>query len=258
MALAHGLKDYLGVARSLAIYRGRPSHARGLRRRYAGCVRPGDLVLDVGAHVGDRIAAFRALGARVVALEPNDLLFRLLEALHGRDPGVRLVKAAAGDRSGEATFRINRANPTVSTLSQSFVEQARDADGWREQAWDAETSVRMVRLDEIVAGEGAPAFVKIDVEGFEAAALSGLTHAPAALSFEITTMARAAGLEAFDRAAALGFDRFRFSEGESHGFSQAAWVAAAEMRRHLAEMPATVNSGDVYCLSPAFDRPLPD
>ena len=30
--------------------------------------RPGDLVFDIGAHVGDRVSSFRRLGARVVAL----------------------------------------------------------------------------------------------------------------------------------------------------------------------------------------------
>ena len=36
-------------------------------RLYAGFVRRGDLVFDIGAHVGDRVASFRRLGARIVA-----------------------------------------------------------------------------------------------------------------------------------------------------------------------------------------------
>jgi len=40
-------------------------------RLYRRFVQPGDLVFDVGAHVGDRIASFRRLGARVVAIEPQ-------------------------------------------------------------------------------------------------------------------------------------------------------------------------------------------
>jgi membrane glycosyltransferase len=42
------------VGRSLRIYHGDPSHRAALDRLYARFVRPGDLVLDVGAHVGDR------------------------------------------------------------------------------------------------------------------------------------------------------------------------------------------------------------
>ena len=58
-------------------------------RLYGQFVRPGDLVFDVGAHVGDRIAAFRRLGARVVAVEPQPALVRTLgcstAATRGRD-----------------------------------------------------------------------------------------------------------------------------------------------------------------------------
>ena len=38
---------------------------------YRRFLRPGDLAFDVGAHVGDRVASFRRLGARVVAVEPQ-------------------------------------------------------------------------------------------------------------------------------------------------------------------------------------------
>ena len=45
-------------------------------RLYGQFVRPGDLVFDIGAHVGDRVASFRRLGARVVAVEPQPALAR--------------------------------------------------------------------------------------------------------------------------------------------------------------------------------------
>lgn len=252
-----GMREAAGIVRSLAVYRGRARHGRGLVRLYRGFVGPGDLVFDVGAHVGDRIAAFRTIGARVVALEPNGRLFPVLRLLHGRDRGVTLVKAAAGPASGRATLRINTKNPTVSTLSDGFVADARDAAGWREQVWDASAEVDVVALDDLVAAHGAPAFVKIDVEGFEAEALAGLTRPPPALSFEITTMARAAGLAALDRAAALGFDRFRLSLGESHSFTDEGWVSAEAMRRRIQTLPDAANSGDVYAVGDGFARPLP-
>lgn len=258
MSLVGRLREAAGIARSLAVYRARPSHARGLVRLYRGFVRPGDLVFDVGAHVGDRIAAFRALGARVVALEPNGRLFAVLSALHGRDRDVTLVRAAAGPSSGRSVLRINRRNPTVSTLSDGFVAGAREADGWRDQSWDASAEVEVVALGDLAGRLGPPAFVKIDVEGFEAEALSGLAAAPPALSFEITTMARAAGLAALDRAVALGFDRYRLSLGESHVFHHPGWIEADAMRAMLRDLPASANSGDVYALHPAFGRAEPD
>lgn len=257
MSVLSAVRDAAGIARSLAVYRARPAHARGLARLYAGFVGPGDLAIDVGAHVGDRIAAFRSLGARVVALEPNPRLHAVLRLLHGRDPGVTLLKAAVGPAEGRATLHLNTRNPTVSTLSDRFVDEARTAEGWRDQSWDAAAEVDVVTLDAVAARFGPPAFVKIDVEGFEAEALAGLTRPPPALSFEITTMARAAGLAALERAAALGFEAFRFSRGESHVLEGAGWSGAEEMRRLIAGLPEAANSGDVYALGPGFDRPRP-
>jgi FkbM family methyltransferase len=240
------LRGWAGVARSVRVYRLDRAHARGLRRFYRGFVGPGDLVFDIGAHAGDRIAAFRALGARVVALEPQRRMMRLLRLLHGRDPGVTLIRAAAGPAEGVATLRVNTANPTVSTLSAAFAETAPAAPGWEGQRWDAAEATPVVTLDGLAARHGAPAFVKIDVEGFEAEALAGLSAPPPALSFEATAAARGAACEALERAAALGYRAFRLSLGESHRWS-GDWVGAGAMARRLAALPHAANSGDVYC-----------
>jgi FkbM family methyltransferase len=240
------ISGWAGVARSVRIYRLDRSHGRGLRRLYRPFVKPGDLAFDVGAHAGDRIAAFRALGARVVAVEPQARMMRLLRLLHGRDPGVTLVAAAAGAAEGTATLRVNTANPTVSTLSTAFAETAPGAPGWEDQRWDAEAATPVTTLDALAARHGAPAFVKIDVEGFEAEALAGLSTPPPALSFEVTAAARAAACAALDRAAALGYRSFRLSLGESHAWC-GDWCGAAAMARRLARFPDEANSADVYC-----------
>ena len=59
-----GLERWLGLVRSLIIY-WRPGRQRGLRELYRPFVGAGDLAFDVGAHLGDRTAAFVALGRRV-------------------------------------------------------------------------------------------------------------------------------------------------------------------------------------------------
>ena len=60
-----------GIGRSLRTYHapGRAALLDGFHRRFLG---PGDLAFDIGAHVGDRAASFRRLGAKVVALEPRE------------------------------------------------------------------------------------------------------------------------------------------------------------------------------------------
>jgi hypothetical protein len=60
-----------GVLRSLRIYYGDRKRRDAMDALYRRFIRPGDLAFDVGAHVGDRVASFRRLGARVVAVEPQ-------------------------------------------------------------------------------------------------------------------------------------------------------------------------------------------
>jgi len=239
------VRTILGLGRSLWTYRVSPSHHQGLVGLYGDFVPRGGLVFDIGAHVGDRVKAFRALGARVVALEPQKPLYRILNVLHGFDRKVTLIRSAAGRAVGEATFQINSANPTVSTLSEEFVAASKGAEGWEGQVWDRTETVAVTTLDTLIEGYGMPDFIKIDVEGFEAEIIDGLSHPVAALSFEIVTMSKAAGLAALDAAVSKGFDRFRMSLGESHTWS-GSWTGAVEMRRIIHNLPAAANSGDVY------------
>ena len=235
-----------GAARSVRIYRLDRRHAAGLRRLYAPFVRRGDLVFDIGAHAGDRVAAFRALGARVVAVEPQRLLARLLAAERLLDRDATVLRCGVGARRGVARMQVNAANPTVSTFAEGFVAAAAGREGWRDQVWSGSADVEIETLDALIARFGRPSFVKIDVEGWEADVLAGLSHPAPALSFEVTTVDRTAALSALEQAARLGYRAFRISYGESHAFA-GPWSGLAAMRARLASMPDAANSADVYC-----------
>jgi FkbM family methyltransferase len=245
-----GMSD---LHRSLAFYYGDPARDAALDAFHARFVTAGDLVLDVGAHVGDRIASFRRLGARVVAVEPQPLCLAALRALYGGDDLVTLVGAACGAEAGRTRLYVNSANPTVSTASPDFVCAADGAGGWEDQVWDGEIDVPMVTADALVAEHGVPAFAKIDVEGFEDAVLAGLSRPVPVLSFEFTTIERAVAQRCLDRAAALGFAGFDVSLGESLEFAFGRWVSAAEVAAYLDGLPHAANAGDVYCVAQRSD-----
>jgi len=234
------------VARSLRLYHD-PARRPALDAWHARLLGPGETAFDLGAHVGDRAASFLRVGAgRVVAVEPQPRLARLLRLLFGRDGRFALEEVLLGPREGEAVMRLNSENPTVATASAAFVDAARGAPGWEGQEWDAELRLPQTTLDALVARHGLPAFAKLDVEGYEAAALAGLNAAPRTLSAEFTTIQRGVAFEVLERLSALGYRAFNASLGESLEWTFPAAIGAAEAAAWLAALPAEANSGDLY------------
>jgi FkbM family methyltransferase len=241
-----------GVFRSLRIYLGPDAPRCAMDNLYRRFIEPGALVFDIGAHVGDRVSSFRRLGARVIAVEPQPLLFSALHHIHGRDVMVDIVDRAVGADAGIRELFVNTANPTVSTLSEDFVHQAEGAQGWEDQIWDNHVPVEIVTLDGLVVRYGVPDFIKIDVEGYEHAALRGLSHPVKALSFEFTTIARDVAMLCFDRLSALGDYRYNWSLGETQELAFDDWLSDKQMATHLSNLPHEANSGDVYATLVSF------
>jgi FkbM family methyltransferase len=237
-----------GIARSLAIYYGDPARDAAMDALYSRFVKAGDLVFDIGSHVGDRIASFRRLGATVVAVEANPALMPTLTRLYAADPAVILVETAVGPVEGTITLRINTANPTVSTASNAFITSARGAKGWEGQDWDQNITQPQTTLDALIARHGVPTFIKIDIEGYEAEALKGLSSAVAALSFEFTTIQRDIAFACLERLSQIAPYRFNFALGESQKLALETPVDAAEMAKMIATLPHEANSGDIYAV----------
>ena len=240
------LRTARGIARSLYIYYGDRPRIAAMDRLYSRFVQPGDLVFDIGAHVGDRVASFRRLGARVVAAEPQPAPAKVLRLLYGRSRSVVIETVAVGRAAGTIDMMINPDNPTISTASSEMVSAARDAAGWETQRWRQAIRVPVTTLDLLIARHGMPTFIKIDVEGFEHEALLGLSQTVNAMSFEFTTIQRDVALACVERCVALGFKQFNAALGESQTFFHSDWVAGVDIAAWITELPHSANSGDNY------------
>ena len=241
------LASVLGVVRSLRIYYGNPGQLRRMQRLYARLLRPGDLVFDVGAHVGSRTWVWSRLGARVVAVEPVPQAMGVLRMLHGRRPRVTLVQAAVGRQAGRLPMLVCEREPTVSTLSADWADRMlRERDAFARTRWGHSVLVPVVTLDELIARYGRPVFCKIDVEGYDLEVLHGLSEALPALSFEYVPPALDLALACLERLTALGRYEFNWSWGESMHLRWPEWVSAATLADYLRSYPAQGNPGDVY------------
>ncbi len=134
-----------------------------LRRLHALGLRP-RTVLDGGANIGQfaRAAAETFPTARIVSFEPlPDIAARLREHLADLDRA-RVVESALG-----AEARSIRFFRTDYSLASSALQPT--------QATAQQTEVLAGRLDDLLDGEAleAPVLLKLDLQGYELAALSG-------------------------------------------------------------------------------------
>lgn len=136
-------------------------------------VSKGDVVWDVGANCG--VFAFASAHAagpagQVLALEPDTFLVSLLRrsaaALPASCAPTDVLPCAISDGVGVARFNIARRGRSTNYLASGSGRT--DAGGVRESV-----SVMTVSLDWLLDRFAPPAFVKIDVEGAEAAVLRG-------------------------------------------------------------------------------------
>ncbi|GGE37784.1 hypothetical protein GCM10007276_13970 [Agaricicola taiwanensis] len=246
--MADHLKAARGIARSCRIYYGDRDRSARMDALYRRFISPGALVFDIGSHVGDRIASFRRLGARVIAVEPQPAAAAFLRLAYGWRRNVTVIQAAIGRAEGLLDLHINLSNPTISTGSAAFIAAAGEAPGWHDQKWDRQQSVPLLTLDSLIAREGCPGFIKIDVEGFEAEVLAGLKTPVPALSFEFTTIQRDVAEACLARLMDLGSYRFNAALGENHRMEFAEPIDGGAMRNWLGGLPHQANSGDIYAV----------
>lgn len=216
---------------------------------YASFVQKGALCFDVGANLGNRVGPLLSVGARVVAVEPQENCYKALRNKFGKR--IEIVTKGLGAEPGIKDFFISNAH-TISSFSEEFVEVVKDGR-FKEYNWNKTIQVEMTTLDALVEKYGVPTFIKIDVEGYELEVLKGLSSPIDMVSFEYMVPEQAtkvveciAQIEKNNPAVECNF-----SVGESMEFALESWLSATQMKDYvLGAGFINTEFGDVYCRKP--------
>lgn len=216
------------------------------KRFYSSFLKPGDLVFDVGANLGNRIEVFLALNAKVIAFEPQMYCYLFLKLKYKR--AITLVNAAMGAAKGKLTMYINPGSSTISSLSQEWISKV-STNRFKGEQWNRTQEVEVNTLDAMIAGHGKPAFIKVDVEGFEVEVLKGLSSPVPMICFEYTIPEQTENVfQCLRRLNDLSpAYRYNFSLEESNRFVFESWKSYGEMTEMLKNTIGVFQAfGDIY------------
>lgn len=156
----------------------RHARAHGFLDGILALLRPGDIVIDCGANLGEVSAPLAATGAHVIAFEPDPYAFEKLTERLGGEPNVTLHQKAVATAAG--VLRLLRAanfddNPRGGSVKSTLLSGGRgisDSDGI-----DVEVIDFIAFLRDLIATKGPVAFLKMDIEGAELDLLAAMDAA---------------------------------------------------------------------------------
>ena len=222
-------------------------HAKKRRERqkafYGQFIRSGDLVFDLGAHIGNKTDIFLNLGARVVSVEPQKRCMRIIKSRFGRNKNVVLVNKGAAEKEGTAQISIcDRAN-MISTFSDKWKKGR-----FKAYAWNRTEKICVTTLDSLIGQFGLPRFCKIDIEGYELNALKGLTRALPYMSFEYTKEFLDDAAACIDYIESLGPVQFNCSTERLKLFFK-EWKSGKEVLETLRGIDDNMLHGEIFAAS---------
>jgi FkbM family methyltransferase len=215
---------------------------------YSQFINKGDLVFDVGANVGSRSKLFLSLGAKVIAFEPQPELCEHLTRHLKLHKGFRIMATGLGANPSVVKLKISDAH-VLSSMSNRWIESTSQSGRFSSYNWDNSIDVKIETLDNMINKFGVPAFIKIDVEGYEFEVLQGLSRPIEYLSIEFTSEDIENLKKCLLRINEVGKYIFQFSEGETLKMSFEYWMDGEALLNSLQLKIVTqpLLWGDIYC-----------
>lgn len=219
------------------------AHRSRMIKHYRQFIKSGDLVFDVGANLGERSKVFRAIGAKVIAIEPTSYCSNYLKKLFKNDSNVVVVPKALGEKEGTGEINVNEKLPVLSTMSGKWATESRFSKDYQ---WERKEMISVTTLDVLIKNYGIPKFCKIDVEGFEKQVLSGLSTPIPMISFEFLFEFLDDSTECIEKTLALSFAEFNFTIGEEMDFTLPNWSTKQQLFESIVSKNNPKLWGDIY------------
>jgi len=228
-------------------------------------VNEGDLVFDIGAHAGRRTDRYVQRGARVLAVEPQEVFCDIIRTRHQNNNYVTILRTGVGANCKPLPLCICVNGWPLSSFSLEWVQQSRYRTifdfGWayagtKENPKQAER-IAMTTLDQLIAQYGRPAYCKLCISNFEYEALVGLTTPIKYLSFEFHQEFQDTLANCLDRLYRLGFTRFNFTLGSEQHFGIPTWISIENLIPSIAHAARNRGMrtlcGEIYAWCPTAE-----
>ncbi len=203
----------------------------------------GDLVFDIGAHIGSKADKFLQKGAKVICIEPQPSCVKELHKRFNNNVNVIIIGKGIAAKSGKMLLSICSVAPTISSLSNRWKKGR-----FSNYEWDQQIEVEVTTLDEVIQQYGVPKYCKIDVEGFEYEVLRGLSKKIPFLSFEFTIEFLDDAKKCIQYLQDIGYSEFNVAFGENNNFNFSKWVSKDILFNYI-EKESLNNDllwGDIY------------
>jgi FkbM family methyltransferase len=212
---------------------------------YESFIRKNDLCFDVGANMGNRVEPLLELGAKIVAVEPQEHCYTYLKKKFGNK--IRIVTKGLGENEEVKKLFIADQHQ-ISSFSTEWIESVKTSR-FKDYNWNKNIDIEMTTVDKLIEIYGLPEFIKIDVEGYEHEVLKGLTKPVGMISFEYTVPEQTDKvIKCIEQIESIAPNiECNYSIGESMVFALSEWCLPGKMKEFIHTHDFIVSGfGDVY------------
>jgi FkbM family methyltransferase len=214
------------------------------KKFYSRLVSNGYLCFDIGANLGNRTAAFVALGANVIAVEPQEYCCGYLKTKFKNN--VTVLKKGCDTTEETKEFFVANYH-AASSFSREWITTILP-NKFNDVSIEKTEKIETTTLDKLIMEYGLPDFCKIDVEGYELQVIKGLTQPVNVISFEFTfPELKEKAVDCLEYLNNLGKITCNFAQNESMEFGLDKWADLPEFLGIIKSPQFDRSShGDIY------------